>query len=130
MINSAASRSRFVNVGCVQLLPKVALQSFLAGDRVEEKLPSLLVFGVSRRIAYILGHVISPFLVQFGEPLELLLELPVVLGALFRVEGAGFLFENRIRLELLLNDILEFQSRSLQYMKALLQLWCEHLLHR
>src|SRR5260370_3811670 len=77
-----------------------------------------------------LGKVVSPFCVQFGKALELLLELPVVLGALFRLERAGFLFENRIRLELLLNDVLEFQSRSLQYMKALLQLWREHLLHR
>ena len=33
-------------------------------------------------------------------------------------------------MQFLLNDVLEFQSRSLQYMEALLQLWREHLLHR
>src|SRR6478736_3737364 len=37
---------RFADVGRVQLLPKVMLQSFLGGDRVEEKLTSLLVLSV------------------------------------------------------------------------------------
>ena len=129
MISSAASRCEFSHVGGVQLLPEVLLQSFLAGNRVKEKLPSLFVLRISGRVADVLGHVIPPFLVQLGQPLELLLELAVVLGAFLGLERVNFFFENRIGLQLLLNDIPEFQSRRLQYLQALLQLWREHLLH-
>jgi len=72
----------------------------------------------------------NPADIQLGESFELLLELAVVLGALFRIQRAGLLFEHGIRLQLLLNDVLQFQSRRLQYMQTLLQLWREHLLHR
>src|SRR5208283_4861814 len=106
------------------------LQSLLARNRVEEKLASLFVFQVSGRIADILRHIVSPFLIEFGQPLEFLLELGVIIRSILVLDRTDFFFQYRIGLKLLLNDVPEFQCRSLQYLKTLLQLRCEHLLHR
>ena len=129
MISSAAFRCNSDHVGGVQLLPEMLLQSFLAGNRVKEKLASFFVLKISGRIADILSHVIPPFLIQLGQPLELLLEFAVVLGSLLGLEGVDFFFQHRICLHLLLDDIPEFQRRGLQDLQALLQLRCQHLLH-
>ncbi len=105
------------------------LQSFLTGDRIKEKLTSLFVLKISRRIADILSHVIPPFFIQFCQPLELLLEFGVVIGSFLSLERVDFLFEDGICLQLLLNNISEFQRWRLQYLQTLLQLWRKHLLH-
>src|SRR5260221_12809157 len=50
------------------------LKRFLVRKRIEEKLAPLFVFLASRRVRDVLSHVISPFLIQLGEPIELFQE--------------------------------------------------------
>ena len=103
---------QFGHVGGVQLLPEMLLQSFLAGNRVKEKLSSFFVLKISGRVADILSHVIPPFLIQLCQPLELFLEFAVVLGSFLGLERVDFFFQDRIGLQLLLNDIPAVPARG------------------
>ena len=64
----------------VQLTHKVLLQRFLRGDRIEKELPLFFRLLRTPAIAARLRHVIAPFLIQFGQLIELLFELRVGRG--------------------------------------------------
>ena len=59
----------------VELPHQVLLQRLLGGDRIEKELPFVFVFLRAAAVAARLRHVIAPFVVEFGQLIELLLEI-------------------------------------------------------
>ena len=129
MISSAAFRCASVTSDVFSCSQRCCCESFLAGNGIEEKLASLFVLKISRRVADVLGHVIAPLLVQLSQTLELFLEFTVVLRSFLRFERVDLFLQDRIGLQFLLNDVSEFQGVGLQDLQTLLQLRRKHLLH-
>ena len=98
------------------------LQGLLANQRVKKELAPLLILRRTPRITTALGHVIPPLLVQLRQTLEFLLKLIVFSLSILKRKLQRFLFQGRIRLNLLLDQVAQFQHRRLQNNQALLKL--------
>jgi hypothetical protein len=104
------------------------LERFLVRERVEEKLASFFVLLASPRVRDVLRHIISPFFIQLCQLLEFFLEVSLIRGTILGLVKTRLLFEDRVGLKLLLNDIFELQGRRLQNLQTLLQLRSKNLL--
>ncbi|MEY2598791.1 MAG: hypothetical protein RLZZ142_1050 [Verrucomicrobiota bacterium] len=112
------------------LLEEVLLEGFLFYEGVEEELAAFLLLGGASGVAAILGHVIAPFLVEFGEALEFLLELLVFALAVLDGGLGGFLLQGGVGLDFLLDQVAQLENRSLEDLETLLELRSENLLLR
>ena len=81
------------------------LEGFLVRDGIEKELPALLFVVIAAAVAAVLRHVLSPFLVELCEVIEFLLEVLVLPGGVLVVALRNFLFQDRVGLEFLLNDV-------------------------
>jgi hypothetical protein len=123
----------------LELVEEVLLERFGAGDGVEEELAALFVFGGAALERPALGHVIAPFLVEFGEAIEFLAEIVggISGGIAGGIGGGGVgvgldgdLFEDRVGGELLLDELSELEGGGLEDLEALLELGRERVLER
>ena len=117
----------------VQLSHQMLLERFLGGDRIEKKLALVFRFLGTAAVAARLRHVIAPFLIQFGQLIELSLEIFVGRGGLFllpflRRRIGGQLFQDRIGFHFLLDQIAQFEQGRLEDQEALLKLRGKDLL--
>jgi hypothetical protein len=111
-----------------RLFEKMLLKSLFLDEGIEEKLPAFLILRRTVGVARTLGHVVPPLFIKLGEPLELGIEL-LGLPLLVLDRGLGLLhLERGIGFQLLLHEVSQFQHRSLEDLKALLELGSEDLL--
>src|SRR5437667_4675321 len=109
------------------------LQRLLTGNRIEKELA--LIFRLLRTPteAARLRHVIAPLLVELRQLIELGLEILVRRGrlGLLWLVGVGFvrqLFQHRIGLHFLLNEVAQLEQRGLKNEETLLELRGKDLL--
>ena len=95
------------------------LERFLRGDGIEEELALLLVVLRAAAVAARLRHVIAPLVIELRELIELLFEFLLVrfglrIFAFVRADLRGQLFQDRVGLHFLLDQIPQLEQRRLQ----------------
>ena len=118
--------------GLIQLPDEMLLQRFLGGDGIEKELALFLVLLRAAAVAARLRHVIAPFVVEFRQLIEFLLEIlfrRLALGDLALLFGRlGQFLEDGIGLHFLLHEVAQLEEGRLENEQALLELRREDLL--
>lgn len=124
----------FAEIGEGELVEKVLLEGFDLGDGVEEELAAGGVLGGVGSPGLVLEEVFAPFVVEFGEDFEFVVEgfgiVGLFFGFGFEAGGgvAGFL-EGGVLLHFLADEGAEFEDGDLEQFEGLAELRSKGLLH-